>query len=232
MCTSRIRFVQTQNTFSRIPGSIVSYWLSPSFLSNFSEDQLIEHASPKTGFTTGDNDKYLRFWFEIDNTKIKSKWFYLNKGGEFRKWYGDNEYVVNWEEDGRDIKANPGCTIRNPTYYFKEGVTWSKICSRFAGRYSKEGTLFDAVGLLCVPDKDIPLHYVLAFFNTNVAEAFMDVLNPTLSYTTGAVASLPIRYDEDVDHRIERLVSENIALSEEDWGSFETSWDFKRHPLR
>lgn len=207
-----------------IPGNAFAYWLSPPFLKNFEKGRLEEHASPKTGFTTGDNDTFLRLWTEIDATKIGRKWFYLNKGGEFRKWYGDNEYVVNWENDGQAIKAAKGSTIRNPNYYFKEGITWSKICSRFAGRYASSKCLFDAVGLMCVPDKDASLNYLLGYFCSVVSETYMDVLNPTLSYTTGAVASLPLIIDGDVEKKIDPLVQENVSLAETDWNNFEFAW--------
>lgn len=207
-----------------IPGNAFAYWLSPSFLKNFEKGRLGEHASPKTGFTTGDNDTFLRLWTEIDATKIGRKWFYLNKGGEFRKWYGDNEYVVNWENDGQAIKAAKGSTIRNPNYYFKEGITWSKICSRFAGRYASSKCLFDAVGLMCVPDKDASLNYLLGYFCSVVSEAYMDVLSPTLSYTTGAVASLPLIIDGDVEKKIDPLVQESVSLAETDWNNFEFAW--------
>ena len=227
------RYTAKQENFSKIPGSPVAYWVSENFVRAFENPKLGEVANPKTGFTTGDNDLFLRLWYEVGNDKIQRKWFYLNKGGSFRKWYGNNEYVVDWENDGERIKSSKGSTIRNPSFYFKEGVTWSKItCYKFSGRYSPDTHLFDAVGLTCFPSSMVNLNYIIAFFNTNIADLILQFLNPTLSYTTGSISNLPIK-EEPICFKcdIDNLVKENIEMSKKDWDSFETSWDFERHPL-
>ncbi|MBP0983335.1 MAG: BREX-1 system adenine-specific DNA-methyltransferase PglX [Oscillospiraceae bacterium] len=224
--------VSCQDNFSKIPGAPVAYWVSEKFIDIFENPSLADLAYPKTGFTTGNNDDFLRLWFEVDNVKIQKKWFYLNKGGEYRKWYGNNEYVVDWENNGMRIKQNKGSTIRNPDFYFREGITWSKISSyKFSGRYSSQSHIFDAVGLTCFVDGRISLNFVLAYFCSNVATEILKILNPTLSFTTGAIANLPIANYRKYENEIDKLVPENIELSKSDWDSFETSWDFTEHPL-
>ena len=229
---NRFAQVSTEN-FSKIPGMPVAYWVSENFVRAFENKKLGEIAFPKTGFTTGNNDSFLRLWFEVGSKQINKKWFYLNKGGSFRKWYGNDEYVVDWENDGNRIKKAKGSTIRNREFYFKEGVTWSKITSyKLSGRYSSDTHIFDAVGLTCFPSDKIDLMYILAVFNNKVSCEMMFILNPTLSYTTGAIASLPIAPEpKELKTEIESFVRENVELSKRDWDSFETSWDFERHPL-
>ncbi len=226
------RYFVSEDNFQKIPGTPIAYWISDRFVEMFEHKLLGEVAYPKTGFTTGNNDDYLRAWFEVSQENVGTKWFPLNKGGTYRKWYGNNEYYVDWENDGSRIKANKGSTIRNPDFYFKEGVTWSKIASyKFAGRYSPSNHIFDAVGLTCFSNNEVGISYILALFCSNVATEILKVLNPTLSFTTGAVSNLPLIYDKDKAGLIENLVSENIQLSKDDWDSFEISWDFKAHPL-
>ena len=226
------RFSISQENFAKIPGKPYAYWVSDSFVEAFNNKRLGDIAYPKTGFTTGNNDDFLRLWFEVSDNKIQSKWFYLNKGGAYRKWYGNNEYVVDWENDGLRIRNNKGSTIRNPDYYFRRGATWSKITSyKLSGRFSPETHIFDAVGLTCFTDERIDLYFVLALFCSEVSSYFLSVLNPTLSMTTGAVANLPVRYSTDTAETIHPIVEENISISKADWDAFETSWDFEQHPL-
>ena len=227
-------YTANADNFSKIPGSPVAYWVSENFIRMFDNPKIIDIAFPKTGFTTGDNDKFLRLWFEVGNNKVSTKWFPLNKGGEYRKWYGNNDYYVDWENDGERIKRNKGSTIRNPNYYFKEGVTWSKISSyKFAGRYSPQSHIFDAVGLTCFAKSKNESDYILAYFCSVVATNILKVLNPTLSFTTGAIANLPIILpsEQSTLNKINEMVEENISLSKTDWDSFETSWDFEKHPI-
>lgn len=228
----KTRYVTTQSKFEKIPGLPIAYWVSDEFVKAFENAKLGEIAYPKTGFTTGNNDEFLRCWFEVEKNKLQTKWFYLNKGGTYRKWYGNNEYVVDWENNGMRIKNSKGSTIRNPEFYFKEGVTWSKIASyKLSGRYSPATHIFDAVGLTCFSDENIDLYFILGLFCSEVASHFLEVLNPTLSMTTGAIANLPVCYAKDKIEIIHNLVNNNINNSKVDWDSFETSWDFKRHPL-
>lgn len=220
-----------------IPMKPFVYWLSNNVIDILNNtDSLEKVAFPKTGFTTGDNEKFLRMWYEIQLNKFSikmnknSKWFPVNKGGSFRKWYGNKEYCVDWYNNGENIKRFKGSTIRNELFYFKEGVTWSKISSgKFAGRYSSKDSLFDAVGLTCFPSKIVSLNYILAFFCSAVGDYFAQLLNPTLTYTVGTVSKFPIIINED--DKINTLTLKSIDISKKDWDSFETSWDFKFHPL-
>lgn len=222
----------TKTNFSKIPGSPIAYWVSEAFIKAFDNAFLGDVASPKTGFTTGNNDEFLRLWFEISKLNFGIKWFPLNKGGSYRKWYGNNEFVVNWENDGYHIKQQKGSTIRNPNYYFKEGITWSKITSyKLSGRYSPSNHIFDAVGLTCFADKIVDTYFILALFCSKVSSYFLLVLNPTLSITTGAVANLPVLYTENISSEIKPFVLQCIKFAKVDWDSYETSWDFKRSPL-
>lgn len=228
----KCRYVTTQAKFLKIPGYPIAYWASDGFVKAFENEKLGEIVFPKTGFTTGNNDEFLRCWFEINYSLIYQKWFYLNKGGTYRKWYGNNEYVVDWENNGLRIKNNKGSTIRNSEFYFKEGVTWSKIASyKLSGRYSPNTHIFDAVGLTCFTNEKIDLNYILGLFCSNVASYFLAVLNPTLSMTTGAIANLPLIYSEKDVINIHNLTTDCVKLSKADWDSFETSWDFIEHPL-
>ena len=226
------RFAAEQANFSKIPGCPVAYWVGDTVIRAFENNLLGQVAYPKTGFTTGNNDDYLRLWHEVSIDKVGSKWFALNKGGAYRKWYGNNEYLVDWENNGQHIKEQKGSTIRNPEYYFKEGVTWSKITSyKFSGRYSPADHIFDAVGLMCFEGNNVDLDYILALFCSEISSYFLAILNPTLSMTTGAVSNLPVIYSRKTSNEMKPIVKENVEIAKEDWNSYETSWDFKRNPL-
>lgn len=232
-----IKYIFNIKNVLNIPMKPFVYWLSEKVINILNDTQSLEGvAFPKTGFTTGDNEKFLRMWYEIESNKFSkvnnenAKWFPLNKGGSFRKWYGNREYCVDWFNKGENIKNFKGSTIRNEAFYFNEGVTWSKISSgKFAGRYSPKDSIFDAVGLTCFPGKTVSLNYILAFFCSNVGDYFAQLLNPTLTYTVGTVSKFPIIINEN--SKINEVVSNSIEISKQDWDSFETSWDFKVHPL-
>lgn len=218
--------------FKKVPGSPIAYWLSNYVRNAFALPKLLDVAAPRTGFTTGDNEIFLRLWQEVPLAKIGQKWFYLNKGGRFRKWFGNNEYVVDWENDGEQIKASPNSTIRNPECYFKEGVTWSKISTtKISGRYSPSSHIFDAVGLECFSlGGDLPnTMRILSIFNANTSSIFLNILNPTLSFSTGPVGNLPI--PGSLPHRIEDIAERCLSIARADWNSYEISWDFESNPL-
>ena len=198
----------------------------------FQKGLLIDSQFPKTGVTTGDNEHFLRLWFEIDYNKLDRKWFRLNKGGSYKKWYGNNEYVIDWENDGQHIKNYKGSTIRNEEYYFKEGVTWGKICSgTFSARYSDNRHMFDAVGLTCFPGKNVSLEYLLGYMNSKVADTFAKMLNPSLSYTVGTISNLPFYFDSTVEKNIRSIVQNVLKETIEDYNQLEISEDFKSHHL-
>ncbi|SEQ84410.1 Methyltransferase domain-containing protein [Lachnospiraceae bacterium NE2001] len=226
------RHIYQQKTSFDIPGSPLSYWESENSINVFSQKKLYEYVDAKTGVTTGDNETFLRLWYEPSQMKWRIKWFPLNKGGEYRKWFGNNFYVIDWEYDGISIKNSSGSTIRNEEFYFKEGVTWSKItAAKFSARFSPSSNMFDAVGLTCFARKPVSTAYLLGYLCSCVAQKYVKVLNQTVSYTVGTINNLPFIYSEEEAKQVEDLVEENISISEEDWNDSELSWGFKKHPL-
>ena len=215
-----------------------------------------EIAEPKQGMATTENKLFLRQWYEPDIKNIgfqvesrlhaeKSglKWFPYNKGGEFRKWYGNNEYVVNYQNDGKHLIdlvkskypniSDPEFVIKNRNYYFKSGITCSFVSSsNFGVRYSPKGFVFDVGGSSVFPhEKDI--YFITAFLCSKLAVEFLKIQNPTMNFQVGNIARLPIilTNEESVLQRIDVLSKENIINSKQEWDSFETSWDFQTHPL-
>ena len=237
-------YLATQENFSKIPGSPMAYWVSENFVRAFENPKLGEIAKPRQGVATADNNRFLREWFEVSINKTNftcrsheearagsAKWYPYNKGGEYRKWYGNNDFVVNWEHDGTELKEFEKSVIRNPNCFFKKCISWSKISSgSIAFRYKPIGHIFDVAGtsIFITDDK---LYYIEAFCNSKVTLAIVNAISPTLNYEVGHIASLPIIMDMTKKANIDTLVQENINLSKKDWDSFETSWDFERHPL-
>ena len=239
------RFSQVSTTnFSKIPGSPIAYWVSDAFLKNFTVGKLLGTiADSKQGIATADNNKYLRVWFECNYLNIYfdcsghekaavdiRKWYPYNKGGEFRKWYGNNEYVVNWYKDGIELKGDKKAVLRNPNYYFKPCFSWSLISSSVAAfRYKPQGHLFDVAGMSCFTNENF--YYLLALCNTNIVMEILKVIAPTINYQCGDIANIPVIFDDKKLEIVEDNVKNNISISKQDWDSFETSWDFKKHPL-
>lgn len=236
------RFAAKQENFSKIPGMPVAYWVSEAVNRCFEKGlKFDEFASPKQGIKTADKDRFLRFWHEINYERSSifdsniDKWFPCNKGGAFRKWYGNNEYVVNWENDGYEIcnfkdengkmKSRP----QNLPYMLKEGLTYTNISSStFGVRYSPPGFIYDSAGsLIYVENKK--MYYALGLLASNIVLVFTRILSPTMSFEVGQIASIPVYYKPN--STIDSLVKENIELSKKDWDSFETSWNFEGHPL-
>lgn len=240
-------FYYEQNTdnFSKIPGSPVAYWVSKAFIKTFDEKKIDNYGSTNNGFTTGDNNKFLRQWYEVSYSKInfaasdiddacqsKAIWFPYNKGGAFRKWYGNNDYVINWYDNGFDIKAYGHLVPRSMKYQFKASISWSKITSSVSSfRIKSAGTMFDVAGLsLFLRDEEIS-NYILALCNSCYAQKCLEFLSPTLNYETGHISSIPVNIDYEQKNDVDALTEDNITLAQKDWDSFETSWDFKKHPL-
>jgi len=228
--------------YALIPGSPIAYWVSPNMIGIFSRSRTLDNfADCCTGMQTGNNDKYVRNWFEISisdfdtsATVATSKWVKYNCGGESRKWYGNHNKVVFWQNDGQAIKSEKGAVIRNSSFFFKEGISWKRIGSTdFFLRYLPQGFIFDQAGdsmFIREPDN---LFYVLAFVNTKVALEAFKFIAPTLNLTAGSLNKLPILDDREqgVSSEIDVLVTKNIQAERQDWDAFETSWDFKKHPL-
>lgn len=225
-----------QKNFEKIPGCPIGYWVSNKDINVFSSNlRLDELHDVKKGIDTGKNDRFLRFWHEISFDKFskgtsQNKWYTYIKGGSFRRWYGNCELVVNWEDDGKEIKAFQGSTIRNLSYIKKEAVTWSltSSCNVFAARYVKKNCLFDNNGSSVFPIKNGD--YLLGYLNSCVACNFLKIENPTLAYQVGNIASLPY-IEVNNKEVINLLVTVNKSLSKLDWDAHETSWDFAENPL-
>jgi hypothetical protein len=233
-------FTASADNFAKIPGSPVAYWVSEKMLRAFEVGELLEHiATPKKGLATTDNDRFLRLWHEVSINKFNVKWFPLNKGGEFRRWYGNKNYLVNWYDNGAEMKAaivkryNGGSytkEIRSEDKYFLNAITWSALTAGASSfRYSDYMALFDSAGSSMFPKQN--MEYVLGLLNTKITNDILSVINPTLNYGAGSVSNMPVIFDESQLENVKQLVSANIALSRADWDAFETSWDFKRHPL-
>ncbi|EKK4596703.1 TPA: BREX-1 system adenine-specific DNA-methyltransferase PglX [Escherichia coli] len=231
-----------QSDLKKIPGSPIAYWVNPKILSCFTLGTPVQvYSVPRQGFATGNNDLFLRRWSEIPLTKFSqfnsymddknaSKWFPCNKGGAYRKWFGNNDLVVNWDKNGAEMKSYEGSVIRNERYYFKEGITWSTISSSYLSmRYSPEGFLFETKGSVCFSDNQDSLFYALALMNSPIAEKILEALSPTLDFHEGPVGKVPVieKYKQEIVSQVREL----IELSKSDWDEHESSWSFKNHPL-
>ena len=232
------------DTFKQIPGTPIAYWASDAEVSAFETMQRIEDSIDiRLGMTTADNERFVRLWWEISHSKETFratsaeeviKWCPYNKGGDFRKWYGNRYFVVNWEKNGeeiRNIKDSSGrirSTVPNEGFYFRECLTWSKISSgAIAVRYLPGGSIFDVAGASGFGSNS-SINRCIAFLNSEVALHMLGFLSPTLNFEGGHIRSLPLA---DVSELSNKLVLECIRKSSSDYDSFETSWDFKRHPL-
>lgn len=229
------------STFHDIPGSPIAYWASEAVHSAFKKgESLNKYANVRQGLKTGDNDSFLRHWHEVslDKSSIGNgkKWFPCNKVGQFRLWYGNNWYFINWENDGFALKNFTDCNGKlrsrpqNLSYQFKEGLTYTNISSgRFGIRYCPEGFAFDAAGSMIFPVGVCP-KTLLGFLASSTCCAFNSFLSPTLSFEVGDIAKIPFLATK-ADDSISEKVDSAIHLSKDDWDSQETSWDFKRNPL-
>ena len=243
------RYIACSDNFAKIPGAPVAYWVSESAYKAFNGQRLYDVAKPRQGLATSDNNRFLKIWHEVkykkigfrisgvdDTKKFDYKWFPCTKGGSFRRWYGNNEYIVNWENDGAEMKdyaaelyKNYTRTIKNIPLYFLRGMTWSTISSGlFSMRYVPEGFIFETKGAMCFSDDD-KLLYLLGLYNTPVIQEYLRILSPTLDYHEGPLGRTPVIIKQD--KKIDELVQNNISLSKSDWDAFETSWDFTKHPL-
>ena len=229
-------YTANADNFSKIPGSPVAYWVSENYIRAFDNKLLESIASCCTGMQTGNNEKYIRFWYEVSFIKTslynsEKKYKKYNCGGEYKKWYGNHLYLVNWGENGRKIRNEKSSVIRNEKFFFRKGLSWKRIGSNGIGlRLLPEGFIFDQAGDSMFMDDSI-LYYVLGYLNSKVAEGCFKFIAPTMNLTAGNMNKLPILFYEILHLKIDNIVEENISLSKADWDSFETSWDFKRHPI-
>lgn len=239
------------DTFKQIPGTPIAYWASDALLDAFGNaKQLSEYGKPRQGLATGENARFVREWWEVDDCKsvyscgsiqesIESacKWFPYNKGGDFRKWYGNNSSVVNWENDGQEIrnyKDQNGRLLSRPqntNCFFSPSITWSKISSgSIAFRFKPAGHIFDVAGTSVFSDEE-SLKYLQGACNSSVIMRVASMLSPTLNFEVGQIATYPIIQNEEQEPLVNDMVDSCRELSKTDWDSFETSWDFKHNPL-
>lgn len=244
--TGENRYFADREQLSEIPGSPLAYWVSSRARNAYENDNLDNIAQPRHGLATSDNDRFLKLWHEIDATSASlfercdhsKKWFPMSKGGSFRKWYGNLEWVINYENDGKEIKdfaisiyKCSSRTIQNTQFYFKEGLTWSALASGgFSVRWQEKGALFGSGGYCAFTKPEIQ-NYILALLNSKATGAFIQFVSPTLNYEVGHIKTIPAVISTDKHSYVDEVVNENICISRTDWDAYETSWDFKTHPL-
>lgn len=242
-----VSFYCQQEKFKAIPGGTMAYWISQSVINAFQSGVLLSDiAYPRKGNSTSDNDKFLRLWFEVESSKMNlnatcidkretliRRWFPYNKGGPYRKWYGNNDYVVDWYNDAEEMRKIPSAVIANYQFFTVPGVTWSTISGGNIGvRRFGNGFIFDNKGecLFCNDPKE--LDYFAALLNSAPAMTFLSFLSPTLDFNCGYISKIPIApVNYSQKEQINALSQENVLVSKRDWDSYETSWDFQKHPL-
>lgn len=233
-------YEQSADNFSKIPGNPVAYWVTSEVYKCFDKGLLGQFATTKQGFKTGDNNRFLRLWYEADfsktsfNGETTKKWFPCTKGGEYRKWYGNFEYIVNWENDGFEIKhfvddkGKLRSRPQNLQVNFTKEITWSSISSaNISFRLADETFMYESKGPVLTPKINYTL--MLAYLNSKVYQQFIKIVAPTLDYSEGAVLRVP--YINVSETKESELADTCVKLSKSDWDSFETSWDFQHHPL-
>ncbi|MDY4948285.1 MAG: BREX-1 system adenine-specific DNA-methyltransferase PglX [Clostridium cadaveris] len=234
----------------------IAYWISDNVIKLFSElPPLSSITKPRQGIATSDNKRFLKNWFEVERDKIKfdalskedamiseKKWFPYNKGGDYRKWYGNNEYVINWEKDGKEVKEyasklykSYSRTIKNEDFFFRKCLTYTFISEDMGVRYCPNGFIFDVAGSSVFFEDNEKINVILGFLCSKVAKMFLDTMNPTYNIQVGDLKNIPIKEEMytciDIKEKIDNLVRENIEISKREWDSFEISWDFHSHPL-
>lgn len=230
--------------FSKIPGMPIAYWVSNRLKQIFNtQKSLSEYANTRRGLQTGDSGRFIRLWFEVPlsnfyladlpyNKKLREMWFPLNSGGPFRRWYGNIENVVNWANDGFDIKATGKAIIPSEDKYFQPVISWNKISSgKISVRFQRQGVIpGDASPFLYSKDTDF-LKYAMGIMNSCITTEVVKAISPTINFEVGNIAKIPVVYTKENMDKVLPIIAQNIALSKIDWDSFETSWDFKAHPL-
>lgn len=245
------RYFANQDNFAKIPGRPVAYWASTRALENYvCMGSVSDMGEGRIGLITGDANRFLRLWSEVDFKRIgfdihsneesvKSglKWFPTQKGGDFRKWYGNLDYIVNWENDGYEMKYDNymGKRVRSHNYNgdlgFKKAITWTTISSgNFACRFSGDGFIYDTAGPFFHVTDDRKLYMLLAFLDSKVANFYLKIMNPTINFPPGYIQAIPFSKECQTE-QIENLSKSCTDMSKNDWDAFETSWDFKKHPL-
>lgn len=239
-------FLASSEQFFEISGNPIAYWISAQLRHVFATaPSLSEIADPRAGLQTSDNNRFLRLWFEVPGSKIgfrsnsrdaarssNAKWFPCTKGGSFRRWYGNNSYVVNWKEDGKELfefaaslYGSATRIIKNADLYFRPGLTWSSISSKFSMRYTPPGFIFETKGSMCFPHRESQSNEILALLNSPVLESVLKIFSPTLDFHEGPLGKMPVLFPEESESISERA-RRCTEISKLDWDSNETSWDF------
>ncbi|MDP3059032.1 MAG: BREX-1 system adenine-specific DNA-methyltransferase PglX, partial [bacterium] len=235
-----------KENFSKIPGSPIAYWVNKRVIELFSEQRsLRDYGEPRHGMSTGNNDKCLKLWFEVDIDKIafncgslfefeatNRKFIPYRKGGEFRKWYGNNDYVIAYDKPSLDyMKVLSGYRSSSVSFFFRASINWSDVSSSYFGvRYSYKGFAFDGRGSSMFCDKEYE-NYLLGVLASKFSKMVLDILNPTLTFNIENIASIPVIIKYTKIYTISAIVEENVQISKCEWDSFETSWDFQKQPL-
>lgn len=235
-----------QKNFEKIPGCPIGYWVSEKILTRFAGNLALSAVcKPTQGLATADNARFLRLWTEVNLNKIgfgmKSseeakesgrKWFTHNKGGGFRRWYGNQDYVINWEKDGKELYAFKGAVIRNPSYYFKHSLSWPKVCSNdISFRYYPDGFIYDCAAMSIFFNSEEEYSYYLAYLNSKFVHNVLEVLSPTLNFEVGQISRIPACDIHEKFSVIDGVVHQNISISKLDWDAHETSWNFRQNEL-
>lgn len=231
-------FVIDQDKLLLISGTPIAYWISDNAIKIFEQKSIYDIASVQEGLKTGDNERFIRLWYEVDSNKTNvfgknnTKWIYHTKGGDFRKWYGNRCEVLNFENDGCELRAYKGASLSGYSNYFKAGITYNRISSSKTGfRYTGDNAIPNMAGLMLYVNDEEKMLYCLAWLNSEVIRYLLNITNPTINFPPGTIGKLPFELKDEISSAVSKLTQQNVDLSKDDWDSFETSWDFKKHPL-
>ena len=235
------RYVTEQDNFAKIPGSPVAYWVSKNFIKCFDAKRVSFYGNALEGIKTGDNDRFLRLWFEPNFTSVSLlphsptdsiKWVFTTKGGEFRKWYGNIEYVMYWANNGREIRAFSGSSFYQESNFHWAATTWTYLTSgKISFRLLGDGFFYNNKGPAVFCDSENIAILLTGLLNTNVANYIQRFINPTLTILPGNIRNIPCILPANAKKRISQAVADCVNISRTDWNAYETSWDFKRNPL-
>lgn len=235
------RYEISQDEFKKIPGKPIAYWASENLIKSFETGEKMDLVlDVRQGLATGNNNEFLRMWYEVDKSKCKwdstsieelfksgKRWIPYNKGGKYRKWYGNYDYLIKFDRENYEKLNNQGNNLPSKGYYFKPAITWGLInSSGFSIRYRTSGGVHDVSGMSAFYNGKIELEYILGLMSTPVAEYVFNLLNPTINLQAGDFKNFPVLIDENHKEEVIKLAKENIELAKADWDMHETSWDF------
>ena len=230
-----------QKDFEKIEGFPFAYWMNKNVLDSFQNSPLSQHAVTKAGIVTGNNDYFMKFWHEISFPEIVfdassddselPKWVPAHKGGGNCRYYGNLDYVMRLNDLWNPSLATGNMRRGDQDFYFLEGLTWSTLSNKLAFRFSPKGFVYETKGSMCFPKGGTNIYFMLGLVNSSLCEYVMNILSPTLDFNRGSLLKMPYVEDSEISRTVEDNVQSCIAIAREDWDSFETSWDFKRHPL-